>query len=208
MNDPQLKLLKVFRPEVPFTVWGGHPYEIDVFQKLDANNPQDNYSVATKIAEEERTGSLKKILQFYDFEQTGERIGFHSDSTISRSGKFSILLDTIPEFSLAFQKDCKLFRKERKGILRASVYCYPVNLPDKSSLVLVSSLENNGKIYDYHASSLSDLKPKAGNWTELVLRYELPEIKSDADIFKVYLWQRGKPLVKLDDYTIELLVTK
>jgi hypothetical protein len=204
MKDPKLKLLKLFKPEVSFNVLGNHPYEVYVFQKSEAGNSEDNYNIAKKTAEEERPGFNLRVLQANGFEKADERKELISDSILFHSGKFSIMLDTVHEYSLTFQRDGKVFEKTKKPVLRASIYCYMMDLPEKASLTLVASLENSGKIYDYRVSNLSELSPKKGQWTNLVLEYALPEIKSKKDVLKVYLWQRGKPVIMLDDYQIEI----
>jgi hypothetical protein len=208
MKDPNLKLLKIFRPEVFFKVLGNHPYEIYILEKFETGNPVGNYAIASKAAAEELSGFESKLILENGFENSGERVGFAIDSTTSHSGKFSVLLDTVREFSLTYQNESKIFPKSQKQILRASIYCKPIRIPEKSSLTLVASLESQGKIYDYHTANLADFFNESGEWTKLQLEYTIPAVKSDGDVLKVYLWLHGKPLINIDDYRIELFYKK
>ncbi len=206
MKDPQMQLLKIFRPAVPFTVLGGFTYEIYIFQKISESHFHNNYDIAKSTAEEDIPGFERKILFYNGFEKPSDRKELKPDSLVSHSGKFSVFLDTINEYSLTFQADCSEFSKVKSGSIRIIIYCLTGKETDKTSLTLVSSIENNGKIYEYHVQKLSDLSAVSGKWTRAVLQFPIPELKSPKDIFKVYLWQHGKPLIRLDDYTIELLI--
>ncbi len=72
---------------------------------------------------------------------------------------------------------------------------------------LVNSMER--KIWSYGYSA-TELKPDSvpNHWHRVEVTYLTPEIRSDKDIFKCYLWKRGKSTFDIDNLKIEVYKRK
>lgn len=93
-------------------------------------------------------------------------------------------------------------------IFRASMY---VNLPgpaEKSNTLLVISAEDSTGPYSYTSVNLNSLKLRQGTWNRVMLTAPVPDFHSPGDLLKVYVWNPGKQLFYIDDFKVELAVTK
>lgn len=87
--------------------------------------------------------------------------------------------------------------------LRSSAKIYiPVTYKDELP-VLVVTFNHDDVPYKYTTKELSKDKIKYNAWNEIEMDYITPEVRSTKDNVKIYIWQRGKNNVFVDDILVE-----
>jgi hypothetical protein len=86
--------------------------------------------------------------------------------------------------------------------IRASVKVFiPGDYKDELPL-LVATFNHNDVPYKYMAKELNKDSVKRDAWNELKMDYLTPEVRSKRDNLKIYIWQRGKGTVFIDDMLV------
>ncbi len=211
MNQPCFKLLRVFRPDQPFTVLGGYNYEVYVFRRLPKGAAAvNNRSILSGLAAAEAVQSDFHILADMDFESpaAGQDQRKWTQEN-AHSGKSSYRLASADEYGpeasalVAAMNPAMTFPMR----IEASVYIFTKQKPAKNQVVLVISCENKGKSYSYQTADLG-MSVKAGSWTKLATVANIMDCKSPKDNIKVYLWHLGKDELLVDDLKAEVIVKK
>jgi hypothetical protein len=140
---------------------------------------------------------LSKRLVSHNFEQSP------NDTSITAfEGKGVFRMDSINEFSPGLDMAYKDFMTKSYAWIITSVKCF-VNDSTKSLLVLVAVFEHNGRSYAYHAKEAKAEKLKPG-WNEIKLEMMTPEVRSENDKLKIYVWNLHHTVNYIDDFKIDL----
>lgn len=211
LNQSHLKLLKVFRPDQPFTVLGGYNYEVYVFRHLPANSAAvNNQSILSEMADDNDVQNDFRTLADMNFESPITRQDQQNlTQEAAHSGKSSYRLGSSEEYGPGASAIFSAMNPESTFPMRieASVYVYTKQKPVTNQVSLVISCENHGKPYVYQTSDLGT-NMAAGSWTKLTTWINMQESKSPNDNIKVYLWHRGKDELFVDDLKAEVIVKK
>lgn len=147
-----------------------------------------------------------QILKLLDFEipQRG-REAFY-DTLIVYKGRYSLRMDNTMPYSEGYSITFNELTKSYYAWLRASARVFVSDTTQMKDLRLVVQFDNEGKIYKYRSTVLSDEKfmAQAGRWSRIQLDYLTPEVVSKNDRLKVYLWYQGIEPVYVDNLKIEL----
>lgn len=211
LNQLRLKLLKIFRPEKPFTVLGGYNYEIYAFRRLPASaRPVNNHSIINNLAVADSAQSIYRVLANMDFESpVDEQIKQKLTQVVAHSGRSSYLLNSSAEFGPGVSAKFLEMNPASTFPMRieASVYIYTKIKQVKNELSLVISCENDGKSFVYQTVELGTTVP-AGSWTKLTTYVNVQDNKSPNDNIKVYLHYLGKDEMFADDFKAEVIVKR
>ena len=179
INDPGLKLLKVFEPKTPFKVLGGYYYAVYIFQKQPSNR-KINLDLSFDF---EKNGSDEKAY-------SGNK-SFHLKPTQTYFGIFENNINNLCTKGCYFQINGKIYSDKKF---------------DKEKLLLVFSSEKNGKSEFYKAFSLTVTEPE--EWNDFSFLISLPATLDKNNLLKIYFWNKGKTDCFLDDIKLKsMLIT-
>ncbi len=202
-DNPDFAELKAFRPDPPFTVLGGYPYEIHIFERLENHNKLELQAILEEIQKREDSGVRITILEYQDCEpgEYQKDLSGYSGQHAG-SGSYSCLIDENLEFMEGLVipvGEISLTPKTRINI-RFSDYFEEVNSDDP--LLLVMSLQKNNELLYYRSWQIETSRLFA--WNKHEFETEFPDDVSDSDTLKVYLWNRGGNRLLLDDFIISV----
>jgi hypothetical protein len=205
--NPVFKLLKMVKPQVIMKTYGGYNYEVDVFLKLPAGIVSNNDSIREILEVEEldlvRTWKL-------DFEKHSDVINLSGLPTdTSYSGSYAYKFDGTNEFSPGVHCKINDLQFEKRNLqVQAVVYIKTDTAFPEGAASLVISLEDDHKSYHYSARYFNQPPVKPGSWQRVRLYVPLPEIKSNKDNLKVYIWNPLKKQFLIDDLVISVYEPK
>ena len=187
-KDSGLRIIKIFKPKVPFKVLGGHNYAVYIFQK-------------TKEASGTRSFNFHN-----SFENMQDKKGSHYTTDQVHSGKFALKMDSSIRFSTCFEIPLSSLTYNKYTGIRASVWVYPPYPPQETPASLVVSFQHNNTAFDYHAFNLENpensLKLRQNQWNKIEVCYPVPKSYRSNDFVKIYLWYRGKKEIYFDDLKV------
>lgn len=107
------------------------------------------------------------------------------------------------EYSITFKHPYSELTSKDHAWLKASI---DVRYPEGYNSpwpCLVMTMEYKNKVYGYYAR---DLKTEAqgSGWHHFEYYYLTPEIRDKRDVFKCYVWKRGKGTLDIDNFQLEL----
>lgn len=138
-----------------------------------------------------------------DFETPGEFNSDHRafDSLNVFSEKFSYRLDSLNEYSPGFSWKTKEINQGNFDEIRIKVMAFCTDtIRDLPIVISVDNAEKGNYIW---ASSKIENFASPNEWAPAFFVFPLPEIISQEDELKIYIWNPKKQVVYLDDLTIE-----
>ncbi len=178
LNDDGLEVLKVFRPRVPFTVLGGHNYEVYIFQKRESSQKGINLTMDFEDDNPDCT-TEKAFSGKKSYHVTGNKLYLNllSVKTKSLDGDTSLLIIS-------------------GEILVENVF-------STDDVVLVVSREGDKAPYFYRTFGFAELV-KAGKWNSFNFSLELAPSLSNDEILKVYFWNKKRKEFWIDAINIKV----
>lgn len=200
LKDESLKLLKVIRPERPFTVLGNSTYEVCLFTKTNADksNVLSNYITYSKTYNNNEAIVFAK---FMGFESPEPRFNSWITNEMSFAGKRSLKTDSSIEFVGILNAKMKDLGNNLKGKLHASAWVKSSDFNTQNKILLVIHT-GQGERYNYKSVSSDQMKPQDNGWRHLELTANLSNYLPEDDI-KVYLWKISTEPVFIDNYSID-----
>ncbi len=146
---------------------------------------------------------LKKTIGEFDFNvrdlNNSDRYVIDKQDTTH----YCLIMDSSYVFSPGLTIKYKNITGEYYAWIRASIdVLYPKTYND-SWPALVMTFEHNSGSYKYFAGDLVCNKDDKGLWKHITFDYQTPEVRDINDLFKVYIWHRGKKPVFLKNLVIE-----
>jgi hypothetical protein len=207
LNNPDFVEIKVFRPEYPFTVLGGYNYELHLFERLENTDKMVPQDILDEVRRREDAMFNLKLLLYEDYEIAGHA---RDTSDLSReepkSGFHSLRLDENREFVSGLEIPVGEMSPEKDTRINVRVSHRFQNYPDEEPFLLVMSLHRDQTIEYYRTWQISPVE--LHRWEETVMDLEIPEMALEADILKIYIWNKGKHTVSLDDLIFVLKESK
>ena len=187
--NPYFRLLNLFTPKNPFTVLGGHNYEVYVFQRQDSLRP------------------CIYTMKHYDFETPPE---IYDSAFITKDkawkGVSAYKLSHEKLFSPTFSRSVGDLRKDGVIKITASAQFYPLTDPDLNKTALVISFERDTS-YSYNSMGFEAVPAQPNAWNPITLSCLIPETARDDDMVKIYFYQPGPEFIYIDEFKIEALTT-
>lgn len=147
-----------------------------------------------------------QLLKTLDFEIPLKGRDAFYDTIIVYKGLHSLRMDNTNPYSDGYATTFNELTDNYYAWIRASAWVFAPDTVSMKQLRLVVQFDNEGKIYKYRSTLLSDEKfaAQAGKWSKIQIDYLTPEVVSKDDRLKVYLWYEGKEPVYVDNLKIEL----
>ncbi|MFM7901006.1 MAG: hypothetical protein ACKPAD_03380 [Bacteroidota bacterium] len=184
-TDPNFELLKSFYPDEPFKTLGDYNFDVHVFKRVKPkSNPANG-------------------LLYFDFESTE---GILNTSTISTGNSFSggMRSSLGPEIEYGAGKSFNLNDMFKSGKDSTIKVRFQVYSQDKLNDVLaVCSIESDGATLQWDGFSVPYEKIKTWQQAEFDFRIKPESIKPNS-IVKIYLWNRGRSSLQMDDLYIQM----
>jgi len=145
----------------------------------------------------------------YNFEEEqypGYEKYYEKDTTYS--GNFALMMDSTLEFSPTIKTTYYGITEKDHAWIKASVMIYITKgCSQESPLLIVTTLHKGGN-YKYQTIVLKkeDLMP--GTWKKVEMYYLTPEVRSGLDEIKIYVWNRGKKKIYIDDLKADVYTLK
>lgn len=210
MLNPHYKLINRFLPGGDLKTLGGYNYEVNVFLRLPQGETSDNTAQLELLKQAEEKNMQVLYSKTLDFEDAGKGAdSVHCTRKTAYSGTFSYVVGNNEEFTPGFHIQSAALQGKKEGLqVRVSVAVFTENSFGDNPADLVISLENNKGSYQYASYPLDKEAPLAGQWNNVSVSVFIPEIKADGDLFKIYIWHRGKQPFMMDLMKADVLVRK
>lgn len=180
-SQKSLRLIKIFKPEIPFKVLGGHNYEVYVFVKDISLND--------------------KLITSFNFDFETDR---KSSTDVSYSGtKSRHITSNIPYITGIDTYLQDMFYTPDSLIVSISGYIF-FNKVIENELPLVCALEDNNGTNFYKTYDLKNQIIKVGEWNYFEYSFVINNVKSLNELLKVYIWNKSKRDFYLDDFKLEV----
>jgi hypothetical protein len=171
MDDPHLELEKAVLPVENFKVLGGYDYGIYVFRKVQQK----------KIAE------LKELYH----REMNFSLPEQNVAIAEMEGKKCLLMDADMEFSPAIKIAAEEFKSAGFVEILAYIRFYTPESLEKDAVLLILSIENNGKSFSYNKSDLTE-GVKADGFQEVKLSLRISSDFPRGSVVNLYIWNKGK----------------
>jgi len=206
MKDPHMRLIRIFRPNIPFQTFGGYDYAVYVFLKEQDVNISDNYLLLQTRINEDDSSFNPVLRKVFDFEKASASTKSHLDSTVAVSGKKSYRFDATTNYSPGlFLHYREILAYPLKIRIKATVDMYSrIPYKDNTTLVVVS-LEDKKQSYFYQAFRAEKAGFSPGIWNRASITTDLPPVRSKDDMIKVYVWHPGDNILFIDDLEVDIL---
>jgi hypothetical protein len=145
---------------------------------------------------------IKKTNFCFDFENGTEE---NISSEYSHQGKKSFYFEPNPEFGPDISYVIGDLCDDTMRYISASIWVYP--LKDDPELYIVSTMsDNNGKQLEWFGRSTKDLHFEKGKWKKLLVKLfeNYPNQINKGNKIKIYLWNKGKSKLYVDDFEISV----
>jgi len=144
-----------------------------------------------------------KVLKKLDFEQTEKK-----DSTLAYSGKYSFKLDSSTIYSPAIEYPYFEITKKYYAWIRVSAYIYPTKDIIKNPFCVVAHFNHKDYPYKYKTFDSEKMILELNKWNKISFDYLTPEVRSKKDNLKVYIWNKGKEPIFVDDLQVDVYEKK
>ena len=201
-GNPDFFELRVFKPEFPFTVLGGYNYEIHIFERLESSDDKEIQKILDEVQKRENAAYRIRILEYEDCEMTGlEQDSTYHSSLISKSRSKSCLLNADRAFLPGIEMPLELIKPGDRGKLHIRIsHLFESVQPQKDPLFLVISIQHGDEVLFYRTWDIN--MQEMQTWEETLVEYHLPDVGSQTDIVKIYLWNSGGHRVYIDDFVM------
>lgn len=149
---------------------------------------------------------FNRILRFNDYETPDARLRGTIDSAFAFSGRYALRIDSLPEFPAGFSARYGDLTDRKWAWVRMSARIYPLSMESNTRLSLVVHCVRKEQTHKYQLRDIGDvsLGVKPGQWNYVYMEYQTPEVIGPDDLVKAYLWNRGKDVIFIDDFRVEI----
>ncbi len=203
-ENPFFRQIRVFRPDEPFQVLGGHDYEIYIFERVSGKHDMIDPLVLQRLNPGKDPAGRVRILDYNDFEYpSNSPYGPGIQKDFVHAGSFSLSVDKTLEFITGLSMPVKDLKPSPGASISASLFHLFRQRPGEDYPRFIISLENSGNVYFYHSWEISP--DTLDRWEESFFEKRIPEFNSPDDVLKVYIWNRGGHSFYMDDFIIGLI---
>lgn len=179
-------------------------YYARAFLKLSINEEDKkmllvdrSFSGITKFTNEENYH--KRIIEIIDFENQ-----YGNDTTLFFEGSKSFKMDSTVIYTPAVEAGFLQLTSHDHAWIRAKTMVYIPNDVDVPKFSMIFHFENRKKAYAYVGFDAEYMQLKKGAWNLIQADYLTPEVRSENDLLKVYMLQRGKEKINIDNFIVEV----
>lgn len=190
IENPAFRMLTEIKPEEPFKTLRDLDFKICIFERIKD----------FKITGETDSTLRMLVIRREGFEERGKAYNPNLDSTDAHGGKYSYLVKDNQEFYEFFSSDIQtLDLAGSDSTLRAAIWVKPESA-GYSEVFLVSELTLPGT-NRYLSIPITSSPINDKGWIMLENTMDLRGARP-SDRVKVYIWNRGKQRLRLDDIVL------
>lgn len=145
-----------------------------------------------------------KILANYNWDNPKEN-ELKNWSPFGYNSSGGLLLDENTEFSPGINLKYTEITDKEYAWIRASVRIFVPKNSEGSFPLLAMAFHHKDAAYKYRSSEYLSQQLEKGKWNLVTLEYQTPEVRSIKDNLKVYVWNRDRKEVYIDDFRVECL---
>lgn len=145
-----------------------------------------------------------KILANYDWDNPKES-ELKNWAPFGYNSKGGMILDENTEFSEGINLKYNEITDKEYAWIRASVRIFVPKDSEGGFPLLAMAFHHKDAAYKYRSSEYLNPQLEKGKWNTVTLEYQTPEFRSKEDNLKVYVWNRDRKEVYIDDLRIECL---
>jgi len=128
----------------------------------------------------------------------------YKDTTIAFEGKASYKLDSNLFYSPEINAKYKQLTDQDHAWIRASAMVYIPKDVSNPKFSLIFKFENKRRPYGFWGYDAEKGQLKIGEWNLISVDYLTPEVRSVNDVLKVFIFHRGKGLLFIDNFKVEV----
>lgn len=144
----------------------------------------------------------RKLLCNLDFEKAQNDDIKHWEP-FGYNSKGSLRLDGEKEFAEGVNIKYLDITQKEYAWLRASVRIFVPKENEGGFPLLAMAFHHKDAAYKYRSSEFLNPQLKKGEWNTVTLEYQTPEARNSKDNLKVYVWNRDRQEVYIDDLVVE-----
>jgi hypothetical protein len=152
----------------------------------------------------------RKVLYFDDFENPDEKLADFYDTTVVFDGKYSFRMDSSRLYSHVIDHKYHEVTNDYYAWIRTTVKFFPANEESVDNVFLATSFHHKGHGHKWRAlrSDRLGYPVKAGEWNTMTFDYLTPEVRSDEEVLRIFMWNPNNVLFYIDDLQIEVFERK
>lgn len=190
IDNPAFRMLVEIKPEEPFKTLRNLDFKVCIFERLKD----------FKISGETDSTLRMLVIRQEGFEEKGKAYNPYLDSTDAHGGHYSYFVKDNQEFYEFFSSDIQtLDLAGSDSTLRAVIWVKPENA-GYSEAFLVSELTMPGS-NRYLSIPITSSQINVKGWIMLENTVDLRDTRP-SDRVKVYIWNRGKQKIRVDDMVL------
>lgn len=193
-SDCPPEINQIIQDDYPYLIKRVHYFNSEFY--LYSKNPND---FAQKINTIEQTFYQNYGIANKDFSNPAlisQDTGF-----IKNNNSFEVMNDKI-EFSSTFTKTIKDITQNTANVIHTSVLLKTYSADDDP--LIVYSLDHENVNYFWSGLNLKSFIKHNHEWTKCCYSIRLPIIKDPNDKLSIYIYNQGKKLINIDDFTIKV----
>ena len=203
-ENANFEQVRVFRPDEPFQVLGGHDYEIYIFEYLAGKSERLDPLVLERLNPGKDAAGPIRVLDYLDFEDPANGLyGSGIQQNIVHAGSHSLSVDKSLEFITGINMPVEDLKPPASASISASLFHHFSHWPVEDYPMFIISLESSDKVYFYQSREI--IPDTLNRWEEFFFTEPVPLWNSPDDVLKVYVWNRGGHSFYLDDFIIGLI---
>jgi len=117
------------------------------------------------------------------------------------SGCCAFVFEETTEYGAALEMAYRELSAKDHAWIEISCVVLLDSTPDHHKLLMVSHMSHNDWVYGYAAIPIEETV-RVGEWSRVSCFVLTPEMRTNRDPFKTYVWKQGKGRVLMDDLTI------
>jgi hypothetical protein len=184
------------------------PYYFATFGKLNISDKEKELLLINRsfdggekfTNEKEYNLVLQKELNFENFK--------NATSSFAFSGKYSFKIDDSIIYSPTIEIPYSKLTTKDHAWIRVSANIYPTSDSKKNPFSMVVHFTNKGWAYKYRSYDSEKYNLMSNKWNKIQFEYLTPEVRRKSNPLKVYLWNRSKMPIYIDNLNISVFEKK
>lgn len=146
---------------------------------------------------------IRRNVLHLDFNKPGDGLKNYSDN-FGYNSTGSLRMDNEMEFSPGLNIKYNEITQKEYAWIKATVRVFVPDSAEGSFPMLAMAFHHKDAAYKYRSTEFLNPSLKKGQWNLISLEYQTPEVRSVEDNLKVYVWNRDRKTVFIDDLVVDV----
>ena len=148
--------------------------------------------------------STETFMEFNNEDDYRSEILYQNSFDTEQNEDKVLVLDEKKRFSPGIDIKFKDLTNFDHAWIKGGVKIFIPDQYDGELPLFVATFHHKNKTYKYRSFVIKKDDIKLNDWNEIVFFYLTPEVRSEEDNLKIYLWHRGKQKIMIDDLRIHV----